>query len=372
METIIINKKPYFCVLCSDKINNIDNKIVYLKEGKNWSGKYFFLEKLNLLEDFLIKKHKMIKLDNYHNCQLCSNNNISKNYFKYKKNIWLDSLKHYVDKHNIKPPSKFIRFILNNDPTNINKCHNSFVKINGKIKKIDKFAYVKIRENQLLILDALMEHGGIKPKYKEKHEIGFRYSEHAGVLEFKNNVLNKIVISGTTQRSDSDDTEIFLPSIGDLAYEHEYIFHTHPATPKPGGRVKDNILYEFPSVNDIYHFIVHYNYGLVQGSLIITPEGLYNIRKYKFEKNKIKLDKNMEKELNKTIIKIQHNAIDKFGENFTSNFFYSVIAQDNTYIDEINKLLKKYDIFIDFFPRQKNKKGNWVIGTIYLPICLSS
>lgn len=376
MESIIINKKPYSCVMCFDNINNLINrqqiKATYPKEGKFWSGKYFFLEKLTLLEKFLIKNNKTKKNEIKHQCHLCSEKNLDNIYYIYKNIIWFDSLKHYVEKHNIKPPSKFIRFILNNDPTNDSKCQNSYVKLNGTLKKIDKFSYVKIRANQLMILDALMEHGGIKPKYKEKHESSFRYSEHAGVLEFNNNILERVIISGTTQRSDEEDVEIFLPTMGKMAYDYEYIFHTHPATPKPGGRAQENIMYEFPSIDDIYHFIEHFNNGKVQGSIVITPEGMYNIRKKSFDKKKIQYDLSMGSNLLKLMSKVQHNIIGKYGINFNKTYFYSVIAQDTSSIDEINKLLNTYQIHIDYFPRQKTKKGDWILGTIYLPICMSS
>ena len=56
------------------------------------------------------------------------------------------------------------------------------------------------------------------------------------------------------------------------------MFHTHPPTPFPGSRVVDGILYEFPSISDIYHFADHFNAGETQGSLIIAPEGMYIIR----------------------------------------------------------------------------------------------
>ena len=40
---------------------------------------------------------------------------------------------------------------------------------------------------------------------------------------------------------------------------YQYLFHTHPPTPKPGGRAGEGIVYEFPSIGDILHFIDHFN-----------------------------------------------------------------------------------------------------------------
>ena len=62
------------------------------------------------------------------------------------------------------------------------------------------------------------------------------------------------------------------------AVDFEYMFHTHPATPYPGARINEGILYEFPSVSDLFHLIDHHNDGITQGSMIITPEGMYIIK----------------------------------------------------------------------------------------------
>ena len=191
------------------------------------------------------------------------------------------------------------------------------------------------------------------------------------MLEFNAKKLERVIVSGTTVRTNMDDPEIFFPSLGEKAYEYEYIFHTHPATPMPGGRIKEGILYEFPSANDIYHFADHFNYGKVQGSLVVTPEGLYNIRKNVFNKQKIIIDKNFGSKLRKLYKKVQDIAISNVAKKFDDEYFYSVVAQNTLAIDECNKFLKTYDLHIDYFPRQKTKNGNWIIGTIYLPICLT-
>ena len=54
---------------------------------------------------------------------------------------------------------------------------------------------------------------------------------------------------------------------------------------------------------------------------------------------------------------------------FTEEEFHEKIAQDSNGIEAINQLLKEYDLVIDYFPRQKNKLGNWIVGTIYIPVC---
>ena len=154
------------------------------------------------------------------------------------------------------------------------------------------------------------------------------------------------------------------------AKDYEYIFHTHPPTPKHGGRAKEmGILYEFPSISDIFHFIDHFNDGTTQGSMVITPEGLYNIRKLIFDSKKLKLDEEtLYTEMRNAMRNAQTKALDKYGTDFTTYDFYSKIAQDREYIGMINKVLNKYQITIDYFSRQVDEKGKWYIDTIYLPI----
>ena len=157
------------------------------------------------------------------------------------------------------------------------------------------------------------------------------------------------------------------------AHDYENILHTQPPTPKPGGRAEGGILYDFPSINDILHFCDHYNLGNTQGSIVITHEGLYNIRKFSHNKNEINLDNedDMVKKFTNVHNKIQNDAIKKYGVKFTLDKFYNVIVQDFNYIDEYNRILHEYDLHIDYFPRIKDSLGNWFIDTIYLPVMVN-
>ena len=60
---------------------------------------------------------------------------------------------------------------------------------------------------------------------------------------------------GNTNRVDKGDSEIYMPNNVDDMYNYEYMFHTHPPTPKPGGRADVGIMYELPSIGDLLHFI---------------------------------------------------------------------------------------------------------------------
>ena len=229
--------------------------------------------------------------------------------------------------------------------------------------------YVKLKSNQIMIMDALMYHGGYTKKYVDAKTNNFRYSEHAGLLDFEGRFLDKVIVSGHTNRVDKGDDDIYLPSNMREALKYEYLFHTHPPTPKPGGRSNDGILFEFPSIGDILHFIDHCNDGKTIGSLVVAPEGMYNIRKLHVDAKKIKLDEDlMFKQVNKGYSSIQEEALTKYGTDFSTYDFYSKISQDLTYINKLNKILNIFKLHIDFFPRRRDNKGKWIIDNIYLPI----
>jgi hypothetical protein len=333
-------------------------------ENMPWSGRNFFINKLKQLESTLLKNfddNTFIDITHI-NCLLCTEKNISHYSYVYKNFVWSESLMHYISVHNVKPPSSFIRFVLNNDPITHLQLRGTY-HVNGKC------AYVKIHANQFLIIDALLEHGGKIKKYKEKHESAFRYSEHAGMLDIDLDGVKYIIVSSKTSRMSHVDKSIFLPQMGEISKDIKYIFHTHPPTPTIGGRVEMGILYEYPSASDIVHFVEHFNHSDLQGSIVLTAEGLYNIRKYEFNKKHISLPQKFVREYRKRVAQCQDIAILKYGEEFSDEKFLSIIAQDTTGIDDINALLKDYDLCIDFFPRQKNTVGQWIIGTIYLPVC---
>jgi hypothetical protein len=333
-----------------DKLK-INNKIYIYEKSPNlsqqlkiWNNQNMFVEKLKYLQDNLnthvINHIKIYRIDN-----LC----------------WDDKLLDLIQNFNHRPTDLFIDSIFR---FNI-KTQKKIFKIKGAFVQ-DKI-YIKIESNQFLILDSLMYHGSQK-KYADK-EKKYRYSEHAGLLDFKDNILYKILVYGDTNRIDKSDSDIFLPGDIDEAPNYEYIFHTHPAAPKPGGRVNINILYEYPSIGDIFNFIDNHNNGFTQGSLVITAEGLYLIKKKNHDLKKIKINED-ELFINYLSVmdKIQKKLIKKYGKDFTDEYFYSVIAQDKMGADELNKLLNDYDLGLDFYPRIKNDIGDWFIGDVYLPV----
>lgn len=294
------------------------------------------------------------------NCHSC---NYKNKLAIYKKDdiLFDNSLLHHVVHHNYKPHREILQKI---------KKTNK-IKIKAKFEKDKHLHRFVLDHNQILILDSLLNFGNSK-LYKDKSK-KFRYSEHAGLLDFDNHGLEKILISAKTDRQDIDDPEILLPQNMPDALEYEFMFHTHPPTPFAGARAKGGVLYEFPSISDIFHFMEHYNIGETQGSMIIAPEGIYIIHSSTGD-DKINI-KDMNKIYKKMIeesFEIQHEAISKYGIDFENNKkFYTDVINDFKYINDFNKLLKKYlddQVYVEYIPRKKDESNNYTIDKLIIEL----
>ena len=381
INNILIKNKPYKFVCFwrnskNDKsVDDKGNLFPYPKKENTWSGQVAFLNQLKLVEKYLelIGKYEIDEnCTNSENnkqtkCLICKKTNDCKKKYILGKYVWNDELYHYVKHHNIKPPIEFVDKIWNSE---ISIQPNQTITVNGDIKVSNNQKYLRLGRNQLMIIDALMKHGGYNKKYYDlQNDQLIRYSEHAGYLDVRGKYIENIIVSGNTLRVDRGDEEIFLPANSPDAYNYKYIFHTHPPTPKPGGRANEGFLYEFPSIGDILHFIDHHNDGNTLGSLVMAPEGLYNIRNKENVKNNIQIDEDdMYDQIRKIQRKVQEIAIKKYGINFSTYDFYSKISQDREFIDLINEKLIKYGLIIDYYPRTKDFRGSWIIDSVYIPI----
>lgn len=255
------------------------------------------------------------------------------------------------------------------------------------------FNYINIQwclmtTNQLNVLDGLYEIGSNQIYIEKNKNISqskiARFSEHSGFIYFeKNKVSNINVITGS--RVELSDPLIFMPKNCIEALKVNYIFHTHPKTPYIGSRIKNGIIYEFPSISDIIHFIDHHNNGKLLGSIVVAPEGLYIIRKNIFDRNNISVDYDiMINELEKIFLECYNDSYDKYSTinyekylldeeiKLPENYFYNKISINYDYINKINKVLIKYDIFIDYYARLFFNKSyfttnKWIFDDIYLP-----
>jgi hypothetical protein len=366
MKTVIKNNIKYkFEGLWKSDINDTNNKLDWPEDRPSaWSGKDPFMNKLHNVEKYLKSKKKFYLYKSHKKCLLCQKPVIS-GIFKLNKILWEDGYMHYIDKHNIKPSSKFLDVIYIFTP----KKQVKLMRVDGVLYEKNALQFIKVERNQLMILDALMEHGGYTKKYMDsKNHMTYRYSEHFGLIDFHNSSVDKIIISGKTSRVDEKDNEIYLPRNIPEILDYEYMFHTHPPTPKPGGRVQIGILYEVPSICDIFYFINKFNKGQIQGSIIVAAEGLYIIRALNLAIKKIKInEKEFYKKIKKVYNNVQKNSIAKYGHEFTNDFFYSTIAQNTQCIDDINKTLNQYKLHVDFYSRIK-VNNRWILETVYLPV----
>jgi len=240
-------------------------------------------------------------------------------------------------------------------------------QIKTKIYKEHDERYIKISKNQMRILESLYLDGSKDKKYFDSKN-KLRYTEHSGLLDFGKSTLQRIIINAKQNISDKNDDTILLPDNMPDAFDFEYMFHTHPATPNPTSRLIEGILYEFPSVSDLFHFIEHHNAGRIQGSIIITPEGLYIIKCINSNiKINIDNENKVMKYLHNEIDSIQEKAIKKYSDKISIDKFYTKIAQDKTYIDMYNQLIKNMNLKIFYKPRSLyNKK--WILNELYLKV----
>lgn len=241
--------------------------------------------------------------------------------------------------------------------------------------------YNLFNTNELNVIDGLYEEGSNKIYIEKKKNIFTskenKFSEHYGLLYFSNNKLQKITVL-LNNRIDKEDPSIYMPENTEEAFKVDYIFHTHPKTPYLGSRISVSILYEFPSMGDILHFVEHHNKGVLLGSLVIAPEGIYNIRKNIFNRDKIKLDYDIFlSELEDIYIKCYQDSMSDYSDfkkikkikdhyKIPEKIFYRDVATNLEFIKRINFVLVKYDLTIDYYPRIiLNEK--WIFPTIYIP-----
>jgi len=357
-----------------EKVYDYDNKLLpFPTKGKEWQNRPAFIHKLTDVQKIVIRAGDYTEYDrdNYKDCLICGKKHITKGVFQIGQIRWEDGLKHYIDVHKVKPSVEFLDFIFGyvHRPSHTKKSIK-IGKLTARVTVSNNMKYLKIDRNQLLILDALMEFGSYRKYIDTSKKSIYRFSEHAGLLDFNDTGLERIIVKANTTRVNPNDNDIFLPEdFRPDELDFEYIFHTHPPTDGIGARAKDGILYEFPSLGDIIYFVELHNETLVQGSIVIAPEGMYIIRNRKMDTSEIVI--NIDKFFGKCRdiqFSLEDEAIKKYGVNFTTEEFYTKIAQDLTYINKFNEFLNNYNVHIDYYPRIKDARGSWVIDSVYLPI----
>jgi len=343
----IYKNKKYIC-LFPNEIENKNKKIKIIEKQEPFYNKYrwtFKYEFLKIYLNFLNNKKNKIKEDKENNIYI------------YKIYIWPKNLYELIYKYNYKPSTSFIKFIL----------------------KETKEKYVKITKNNLLLCKSLLDIGGYKKMFSSIGDEKYKNAELLGYITFKKDnkeyIVKDFIISNYQNHHNDKDPDIFLPTITDNKYFiQKYIFHTHPPTPKPGGRAVNGIILELPSLADITAFInIYLKKKKLLGSLVFAPEGIYNISFCDINNTKFFNDYNNKHKKQKILNYIQQslkdfhfNLYDKYESYFNLDKFYNIIAEDYDFIENLNKKLQKCNINIKYYPIQKDINDEWVYGTIYL------
>lgn len=309
-----------------------------------------------------------------HKCEYC-NEEFHNTYDYNCKNLKMqidESTLHMIKSHNV-IDSVVYKKICTIDDSRIKNC----------------FEWCLLNTNGLNIIDGLYEVGSNQIYMEKKKNISeskiSRFSEHSGFIYFEKKKIKTIsIITGT--RVEPSDPIIYMPTNCAEALKVEYIFHTHPKTPYIGSRIKSGIIYEFPSISDIIHFVEHHNDGKLLGSIVIAPEGIYIIRKNIFNSNPINIDYDlMVENLEDIFLECYNDSYSKYsiinydelkinGEiKLPDDFFYPQISTNYEYINKINKVLKKYDLFIDYYARTHYNNidtnvSKWIFDDIYVPM----
>jgi len=348
---------------------DIDNKLFPfpIKSTKKLHKKYIkFISKLKKIEKILVKQKKYKKYKKKKKCLITGKKNIGDKIFNLFNINWDNTLIYYMKIFNIIPSNQFYNFInfitIKSNNLILNKNFRyPFFKLKGIIYKKSINQYLIIKKNQLRILDALYEDGSNK-LYDSNNKL--KYSEHSGLIDFDLNSIDRIIVNAKTNYIDHHDNEIFLPRNMIDEADYEFIFHTHPKTKN---RIKDGIIFEFPSISDLMNFSENYNDGYTQGSLIIAPEGIYIIQAIDYEYNIIIPKKKEVMILENKLMDIHNLIYRKYKEIYSTSIFYKKIKNNKKYINLYNNFIKKYNLYIKYISRIKYK-NKYIIPDLYLKL----
>jgi hypothetical protein len=278
----------------------------------------------------------------------------------------------YIKKHKIRIPADYSMETIDKELLQLIKKNKIGYELYRFLCLLDVEGYATnyflTTTNGFNIADGLYEQGS-KQIYKSVDEngkmIGLKFSEHYGYMLYENGLLDKVTIINKS-RIDPRDPTIFFPKNVRSIGKFNYIFHTHPVTPFIGSRAMEGIIYDSPSINDVLHFIEYHNYGKLLCSLVISAEGLYVIRKYNFNTDMIKMDDGVfTDDFDDVMAECSDYAYNKYShyvedERIAEETFHKVIAMDFSYINLINKVLMKYDLYIDYYPRMEMKGSDGI------------
>lgn len=221
--------------------------------------------------------------------------------------------------------------------------------------------------NSLQILEALYRQGSY-PVYAKPNGDLAMYSEHAGVLTVRDGTIDQVITSTHSYRIDTTDDSIYLPCNTDVMYQHPYLFHTHPMQSVVGGRAEAGIIYELPSPGDIFNFVHMAEKGKAQASIIVSPEGLYVIRKI-FPDQSLTVQPDDYLRIQRIIGRVEDFTLSRIqGQDLTDpETFQSQVCQHTDAIRRYNRIVRKMGIWTEYYPREYcSERGHTILPQIWL------
>lgn len=148
--------------------DSMGNLFPWPNEGEYWQDKENFINKLNQVETYVKNRNNYEKYNpsEHKDCVLCEQKRITTGINRMSNTYWEDGLSHYISEHNIKPSDEFVDLINRYQQSRQNK-KQTIIRFKGITYKKNEMSYIKLHRNQILIMDALMKHGGYAKKYMD-------------------------------------------------------------------------------------------------------------------------------------------------------------------------------------------------------------
>lgn len=325
---------------------------------KMWSFQHEFLK---YYKSYISRVETFIEND-INICPICGYEDKEKRiyYDLYYYICWGSLTYHMIKEHNFKPHDRLIDSIIS----------------------LSTIQYFKLKRNDLIFFEGLMYAGGRQKKFKytekkyDKDEIDYDkkrlyvYSEYSGFLDVKCQPryceLDNIITLSKDRVFDGE--EIYLMFYLDKRMKtKQYMFHTHPPTPKAGSRIQtDHLVYEIPSPGDINKFArIKCQYSHVEGSIIFAPEGVYAIMVKDRKKPVHNFDlKDFD---HQAYVNSIENSYNKYGFINNEIDFYKNVLYDFSHVNALNKIVDKYNLKIAYYPKELNHENKYVYGKLFLP-----
>jgi hypothetical protein len=335
------------------KKDDENNNLKSPKECKTqWEGQESFIKKLAEVQNTF----KTITIYEKYGPKYCLIDgivDINTKTYKLHNVYWSDSLFHYVNMHNVKPTQEFIDFIVNYESS------EGFTSFNVEFD---------LSINHLSILDSLVKYGFKENvlKNKEEHKI----MKHTGLLRYGKKGIEYITINTIFNDSFNRSEQIYeqFERILDQDRNHA-LFCTIPYI-DPYKIVKKDSYLNYPKIKDLYIFIFFYEEYRMYDYFIFATEGYYIIQTKNSEKFVLNINNTKKKKMlsiykssKYNLIKKHQKKIKKIKKKEIEEYYFSKIARDTEFIENINKFIKDLNIEIKYFPRVK-VNNKWVYNPI--------